>query len=268
MTPIGTFSSDSDATYKFSVPRQGSMHPGHPGVVRLQRNAGFEPALRDLEGFERLWLLFLFDRNEGWRPTVRPPIPPADHERVGVFASRSPYRPNPIGLSCVRLLGMDGLDLHVDEADLLDGTPILDIKPYIPKVDAFPNARAGWVDSQRSDLWEIVVSSRVETLAHFVLEQGGPDLLSMASVQLRENPFDASRKRIVRQDETHAVLSLRMFRIDLLVDEAAAVLTLADIRSGYGVQDLLPGTADPYRDKDLHRAFCAFRPSEKEPSAC
>ena len=268
MTPIGTFTSDSGAAYKFSVPRQGAMHPGHPGVVHLLRNAGFEPALRDLEGFDRIWLLFLFDRNQGWHPTVRPPIPPADHERVGVFASRSPYRPNPVGLSCVRLLGIQGLDLEVDEADLLDGTPIIDIKPYIPKIDAFPNARAGWVDSQRSELWEIIVSGRVETLAKFLLKQRGPDLVSMASVQLRENPFDATRKRVVRLDETHAVLSLRMFRIDVLIDMPYSRLTLADIRSGYTVQDLLPGTEDPYGDKSLHRAFQAFKDSFNSIQAC
>ena len=145
MTPIGTFF--GDAVYKYDAPRQGRLFAGHPGRIVLNSGMNFETALRDLDGFERIWVIFQFHENVGWRPTTRPPVPPKGKDRVGTFASRSPYRPNPIGLSCVRLLKIEGLTLYVDEADLLNETPVLDIKPYIPMADAFPDAKAGWVDA-------------------------------------------------------------------------------------------------------------------------
>ena len=158
-TPIGTFY--GDAVYKYDAPRQGRLFAGHPGRIELNAGQNFEMALRDLEGFERIWVIFQFHENEGWRPTTRPPVPPKGKDRVGTFASRSPYRPNPIGLSCVRLLKIDGLTLYVDEADLLNGTPVLDIKPYIPMADAFSDAKAGWVEEQEGDLWMVLADANI-----------------------------------------------------------------------------------------------------------
>ena len=100
-------------------------------------------ALRDLEGFERIWVVFAFHRSEGWTPLVRPP---RGRGKRGVFATRSPHRPNAIGLSCVELAAVEGRRLTLRGVDLLDGTPVLDIKPYVPYADAFPEARAGWID--------------------------------------------------------------------------------------------------------------------------
>ncbi|MBI2375592.1 MAG: tRNA (N6-threonylcarbamoyladenosine(37)-N6)-methyltransferase TrmO [Deltaproteobacteria bacterium] len=103
-----------------------------------------EEALRDLEGIERIWIVSWLDRGGTWAATVRPPR--GDRARRGVFATRSPDRPNPIGLSAVRLLAVEGRHLRVEGIDLLDGTPILDLKPYVPYADAFPDSRAGWID--------------------------------------------------------------------------------------------------------------------------
>lgn len=252
--PIGFFR--SGAAYKYEVPRQGVMHRGHPGVIALEPGKGFDLALRDVEGFERIWVVFHFHRNAQWRPLVKPPIPPQDHDKVGVFASRSPYRPNPIGLSCVRLIRVEGLALHVDEADLLDGTPVLDIKPYIPKADAFPEAAAGWTSSQSPETRAVAESGRCHAQAQFVVENGGPDLLAVASVQLRENPFDSSRKRVKRIDEFRGVLSVRMFRIAFRADDETVLLE--SIASGYSA-DELAAPEDPHGDKALHRAFAASR---------
>jgi tRNA-Thr(GGU) m(6)t(6)A37 methyltransferase TsaA len=99
--------------------------------------------LRDLEGFQRIWVVFAFHRSEGWKPLVRPP---RGRGKRGVFATRSPHRPNAIGLSCVELAAVEGRTLTLRGVDLLDGTPVLDIKPYVPYADAFPQARAGWID--------------------------------------------------------------------------------------------------------------------------
>jgi tRNA-Thr(GGU) m(6)t(6)A37 methyltransferase TsaA len=101
-------------------------------------------AFRDLAGFERIWLIFAFHRSEGWKPEVRPP---RGGGKRSVLATRSPHRPNAIGLSAVELVAVEECALRVRGVDLLDGTPILDIKPYVPYADAFPASRAGWIDT-------------------------------------------------------------------------------------------------------------------------
>ena len=141
-----------DLGEKFGVPRQAGV------VEELEGSVVFEPAYRDpealrgLEGFDRLWLIWQFSENlrkEGeWSPTVRPPRL-GGNTRVGVFATRSPFRPNALGLSCVRLLGLEkdperGTVLRIGGADLMNGTPIFDIKPYIPYADAHPEASSGF----------------------------------------------------------------------------------------------------------------------------
>lgn len=103
-----------------------------------------EAALQDLGGFERIWLIFAFHKSEGWTPLVKPP---RGSLKRGVLATRSPHRPNAIGLSAVELVAVEGRTLQLRGVDLLDGTPILDIKPYVPYADAFPDAQAGWIDA-------------------------------------------------------------------------------------------------------------------------
>lgn len=248
--PIGYFHGDAD--YKFEVPRQGAFHAGHVGVIELLPGKNFELALRDIGGFERLWILFLFHRNEGWRPTTRPPVPPQDHDRVGIFASRSPYRPNPVGLSCVRLLKANGLRLEIDEADLIDGTPVIDIKPYIPAADSFPLARAGWVDTQTHDLWRITIGVEFARQSAWLLARTGFDLLNFAQVQLSNSPFDSTRKRVRVTGEGTAELAYRTFRIGFEYSQETKEITLTGIRSGYSADDLKK-EEDPYGDKGLHR---------------
>jgi tRNA-Thr(GGU) m(6)t(6)A37 methyltransferase TsaA len=119
---------------------------GTPAEATLDLDASLpETVLRDLGGFERLWLIFAFHLSEGWAPLVQPPRGPRG--KRGVLATRSPHRPNAIGLSCVELVAVEGRTLRLRGVDLLDGTPILDIKPYVPYADAFPGARAGWIDA-------------------------------------------------------------------------------------------------------------------------
>jgi tRNA-Thr(GGU) m(6)t(6)A37 methyltransferase TsaA len=101
-------------------------------------------AYRDLAGFQRIWLIFAFDRSHGWKAEVRPP---RGGGKRSVLATRSPHRPNAIGLSAVELLSVEAGALRVRGIDLLDGTPILDIKPYVPYADAFPGSPAGWIDA-------------------------------------------------------------------------------------------------------------------------
>ena len=138
----------SDFKEKFGIPRQSGRTSLTAEIVFLPEYRNPE-ALREIESFSHLWLLFDFSKahKEEWSATVRPPRL-GGNRRVGVFASRSPFRPNPIGLSCVRLLGIEqrseGSVLLVSGADLLDGTPIFDIKPYLPFADAHPEALSGY----------------------------------------------------------------------------------------------------------------------------
>jgi len=101
----------------------------------------YEPGLADLAGFSRIIVLYLFHRSQGYALTV---IPFLDTRPRGLFATRAPRRPNPIGLSVLRLTGMEGIRLLVEDVDILDGTPVLDIKPYVPSFDAFPHEASGW----------------------------------------------------------------------------------------------------------------------------
>lgn len=137
---------------KFGVPRQSGLVPGLRGQVVFEPEFRSPEALRGLEGFSHLWLLWGFSQNRrtGWSPTVRPPRL-GGNRRLGVFATRSPFRPNPIGLSCVRLERIElgtpqGPVLHILGADLLDGTPVYDIKPYLPSSDCVPEALGGFTD--------------------------------------------------------------------------------------------------------------------------
>ncbi len=151
----------SDFTDKFGIPRQSGLVP------ELTARIVFEPEYRDpnalvgLEGYSHLWLIWQFSTvaaeyaaGKSWRPTVRPPRL-GGNARRGVFATRSPYRPNALGLSCVELSGIENGDILVKGADLLDGTPIFDIKPYLPYVDAHPEARGGFTEQTAAYALEV-----------------------------------------------------------------------------------------------------------------
>ena len=140
---------------KFGVPRQSGLAKTLKGKIVFEKEYRSSDALRGLEGFSHIWLIWEFSANrrsaEEWQPTVRPPRM-GGNAHMGVFATRSPFRPNPLGLSCVRLSSIeldtpDGPVIHVTGADLMDGTPIYDIKPYIKYADARPEAVCGYVDS-------------------------------------------------------------------------------------------------------------------------
>ena len=140
MQPVGVV--HSEYRNHFQTPRQ--PHTGAAeadGWIILRK--GLQNLARDLMGFERIWVLFEFNYSRGWKHTV---VPPRDGQPRGLFATRSPHRPCPIGMSAVRLLNVVGRKLLIRDHDLLHGTPVLDIKPYLPYCDAFPDAQAGWVD--------------------------------------------------------------------------------------------------------------------------
>ncbi len=165
----------TDFKEKFGIPRQSGRAPSLFAKIVFTPEYRSGEAFREIEGFSHLWLLFDFSlaHTAKFSPTVRPPRLGGD-KRVGVFASRSPFRPNPIGLSCVKLLSVEhtkteGTVLIVSGADLLDNTPILDVKPYLPYADCIPEATGGYTDTHQKRRAEVVFPK--ELLAKIATEK-------------------------------------------------------------------------------------------------
>lgn len=161
MRPIARI--HSDFSTKFGVPRQSGLVDSLEATVVFESEFRNPDALRGLEGFSHIWLVWVFDQavRKDWSPTVRPPRL-GGNTRMGVFATRSPFRPNPIALSCVKLAGIEetvdhGTVLRILGADLMDGTPILDIKPYIPYADSHPEALGGFASVPAGETLEVII---------------------------------------------------------------------------------------------------------------
>lgn len=232
---------------KVEAPRQGTAG-GAAGTVELL--PGFEDAIADLEGFERIWLLFWFDRAEGWKPKVQPPR--SDTKR-GVFATRSPHRPNPIGMSAVRLESTSGRVLHVRDLDLVDGTPVLDIKPYIPYADAFPEAGAGWLQGfDPQPAWVIDLAPSAIDQLEWIAKETGLDLRARVESALALGPQPHAYRRIKDVGEGRRVLAVKAWRALFRVDAHERKMTVERISSGYRPREIEKGK-EP--DHAIHRAF-------------
>lgn len=160
----------TDYNEKFGIPRQSGLAPSVQGRIVFEPEFRDPEAVRGLEGFSHIWLIWEFSENRGkaWSPTVRPPRL-GGNRRMGVFATRSPFRPNPIGLSCVelsevRLDDPEGPVIVVQGPDLLDGTPILDIKPYIPYADSFPDASIGFLSDATELQVHVVIPDNIREI--------------------------------------------------------------------------------------------------------
>jgi len=246
--PIGIYYSDAKAPYEAA--RQPLERITTIGEIRLESGHLYEQALENLEGMERLWLIYVFHHNTThWKPKVLPPRG-SDH-KVGVFATRAPYRPNPIGMSCVKLLKVDGLKLLVEGADLLDGTPILDIKPYIPYADAFPDAKTGWLGTPRRYglLFGIAARAQIDFLKSAGLTQLEDFILN----QLEYDPTNSDKKRVSADGESFT-LAYKTWRVRFHLGDEKSEVTVLDLFSGYSNEELAD-SADPYGDKKLHQEF-------------
>jgi tRNA (adenine37-N6)-methyltransferase len=248
LTPIGVV--HSPFTEKMQAPRQPNTSGAADGSVELYSGRDFEHALEDLATFRYIWLVFWFDQSEGWRPKV---LPPRSEKRRGVFATRSPHRPNPLGMSLVELTGIDGLVLSVKGLDLLEGTPVLDIKPYIPYADSRPDADHGWLDEpvgHGDPKAAFVVDFSEQARAELALLRGfGLELEGQIRQVLELGPEPHPYRRI-RKTEAGACLSLKDFRVSF-TSEAKAVL-VTTIATGYREKQLATLT-DPALE--AHRAL-------------
>lgn len=187
-------------TEKFGLPRQSLMVDEARGVLKLNPDPGYRVALNHLDRFSHLWVVFVFHRalEKGWRPTIRPPRVDAPR-RVGVFASRSPHRPNPVGMSVVRLERIDldapgGIELHLSGIDLMDGTPVLDIKPYLPYADRVEGASGGWAEGE-IPRYAVEFSPEALQALSAPLAAGHPRLRELVTQMLEWDPRPTSQRR-------------------------------------------------------------------------
>lgn len=190
---IGTI--DSPYKEKFAIPRQPGLVTAAQGQLRLTGSANNIELVRGLEQFSHIWLLFVFHgtQDQGWKPLVRPPRL-GGNKKLGVLATRSTFRPNPIGMSVVKLDRIEQRDsqviLHINELDLLDGTPIVDIKPYVPYADIVPTATAGYAQEKPTTTMAVVFNTiAIQHLAVFSSDY--KDLKQLIIQVLEQDPRPA-----------------------------------------------------------------------------
>lgn len=223
--------------------------------IRLKK--GFEQALDDIEGFSHLWIVYLFHRNHDWKSKVMPPR--FSEIKRGVFSTRSPYRPNPIGLSCVELSRREGLSLWIRQFDLLNETPILDIKPYLSYADSFPLATTGWMQLEKQTLYSIEWQELALEQLAFLKSHGIRDLQSFVENQLSSEPLNARKKRLLEICNHSAILCYRTWRIKFSLSQTpnSAKIQVQHLTTGY-TRGELAQDQDPYLDKNIHRQFLDY----------
>lgn len=213
----------SDFSSKFGIPRQSGLVDALESTVVFEQEYRNKDALRGLEGFSHLWLMWVFHQaiRENWSPTVRPPRL-GGNQRMGVFATRSPFRPNPIGLSCVKLAGIQqttdlGPVLHIRGGDLMDGTPILDIKPYLPYADCHPDALGGFASAPAGETLSVVIPPKL-------LERVSPDRREALRAVLAQDP------RPHYQNDPKRVYGFCFAQMEIQFSVDENILTVKDIQ--------------------------------------
>jgi tRNA-Thr(GGU) m(6)t(6)A37 methyltransferase TsaA len=248
--PIGVV--HSPFVEKASAPRQAATAADVEGTIELFPGRSLEHALEDLETWERIWVVFVFHRADGWRPKVRPP---RSTKRRGVLATRSPHRPNPIGLSAVRLVGVEGLTIRIRDLDILDGTPVLDLKPYVPYADAFPDAGSGWLERVADPIpstivrWNDEAQAQVAWLAERGVALKGP-IESALALGPEPNAYRRIRRVSARADELE--LAVKDWRVRFRAAADQDEILVLSIRTGYRPRELAIGDSPPL---DVARAF-------------
>jgi tRNA-Thr(GGU) m(6)t(6)A37 methyltransferase TsaA len=230
------------------APRQAAVARGAAGSIELFAGHGYEDALEGLAGWDYAWVIFVFHKNveegRGWKPKV---LPPRSQTKRGVFGTRSPHRPNPIGLSAVKVERIEGLAVHVRQLDLLDGSPVLDLKPYVAYADAYVDARAGWLEATDPvQSWTVEFSEQARGEIAWLAENG-VDLQGKIEAALGLGPQPHAYRRI-RAHGAGMRLAIKEWRVDFRVEGRSIVVTA--VHSGYREKDLALGDA-----LGVHRAF-------------
>lgn len=241
---------------KFAARHQPIDGEEETNVLELAPGMNFEQALRDLAGFERVWLLWWFHRNETWRPLVLPPRGPA--KRRGVLATRSPHRPNPLGMTPVRLLGIEGRTLLLGACDLVEGTPVFDVKPYVPAYDSFPGAKAGWIEevdalSEEPARFTVAWSGRAAEQAGWLREHWRVDFAARLTELLSRDPSPHRTRRIRRRVSGGFEIGCGAWRAAFGVD--GETVTVTALETGYPQRFLTRAGYEAVPDREAQMAF-------------
>jgi tRNA-Thr(GGU) m(6)t(6)A37 methyltransferase TsaA len=219
---------------KFGIPRQPGLVRSATATLELLPPYNTVEALRGLEEFSHVWILFVFHQSarDEWKATVRPPRL-GGNERVGVFASRSNFRPNPIGLSVVELLAVEGATLKLGGGDFLDGTPVLDIKPYIPYVDSVPGAQGAFAATAPEPVNRVEFTTQAKQAVQTLENEARPALRQIICDMLAYNPRPA-----YQNDDPERIFGTRLFDLEVRWKQAGTSIT---------VQELIPA-AENHRE--------------------
>lgn len=199
----------------------------HEATIELHPNSNFEQALEDLIEFSHIWVVAVFDRVGTWKPKV---LPPRSLAKKGLFATRSPHRPNPISITVCRLLRIDGLLLTLEDTDLLDGTPILDIKPYIAEHDSIPAASSGWLEEIIERKFDLIFSATIQQQLGLLPEQERAGLLARMHQVLEVHPFPHPYKRVKQLRNDLFEFAYKNLRVEFKVTgDQVTLLTLMSL---------------------------------------
>ncbi len=247
LKPIGYF--NGAITHKSAIPRQGVLSQ-QQGFIEFEKGFDSKLGLQGLNEMSHVWIIFLFHKaTSPAKPLVRPPRKP--EIQVGVWATRSPYRPNSIGLTLAKIEKVVGKKLFISQIDLLGGTPILDIKPYVTQSDRPKKPKLGWID--RIETWKFKLSSKALKQTLWLKENGLNEIDDVLESQFGTPPLQFKRKR-VKPIGKHFELSYRTWRFVFKVNLKSKVSQILEVKSGYSETELHNGL-DAYSDKNLHREF-------------
>jgi tRNA-Thr(GGU) m(6)t(6)A37 methyltransferase TsaA len=241
---------------KFDSPHQPTQCQEEQSIIELRSGANFHLGLQDLESFDRIWIIWWFHKNSSWRPLALPPRGQA--KRRGVFATRSPYRPNPIGITCVPLLAVKKRTLLIGSSDIVDGTPILDIKPYIPTVDSFPDASLGWLSEVERELaqearFTVTVAQLAEEQLRWLKERWQLDFIEKAQKLLARDPSPHRTRRIKRYNSELYEIGCGPWRAVFSIHDDT--VTITKIVSGYAPSVLYMNQSEWVPDQEAQIAF-------------
>lgn len=238
---------------KFDAPHQPDPRLNRC-EIELNGGNNFEQALRDLGGFQRIWIIWWFHRNTTWNPVVLPPR--GQGIKRGVFSTRSPHRPNPLGITAVELFEIKKRTLFVGPLDLVDGTPVIDIKPYIPEVDAFPSSRAGWVDGLSAYLTAKFTISKSPIACEQIawLTNEGVRVFHRAMEILAIDPTPNRTRRISRSGKGLKI-GCGAWRLHFELDEGSRLVTVTKVTPGYPMRTLLDPLKDSIPDREIQLSF-------------
>jgi len=247
--PIGYFHTECTSTYE--VPRQATRTSENEGIIQLKAGCQFEQALEGLEGFDRIWIVYRFHRNTHWKPKV---LPPRGGKKQGVFATRSPHRPNFIGFSSVELKAIKGLKLFIANHDLIDGTPILDLKPYLNYADGVKAERQGWLDSlEQEKEFHLVWSEKILTQLDYLECVWKCPLKKGIENRLKQSPFPYANNRVKQISAGFYELAYRTWRVNFSIQEE--LIKVDSIASGYDKETLEGIKFSKWDDVPIHQAF-------------